>query len=192
VMHTFMEEPEGLKGITIQHVGASILPYGRYTLAKKALENNATHLLYIDSDMTFPKDTLVRLLRHDKDIVSINAMSRRPPHNLTAWLGPGQPVVTTPDSTGIEKAWRTGFAVVMVKAQVFETLNAPYFNYEFVPERDEFRGEDYFFFDAAQEAGFELYIDQDLSKQVNHMGGFAWNPLLKHAMVETEAGNGTQ
>ena len=184
VMHTFMAEPSGLKGLTIQHVGASILPHSRYTLAKKALENHATHLLYLDSDMIFPADTLSRLLAHDKDMVAINAMSRRPPFHTTAWIAPGHQAVTTLESTGLERAWRTGFAVVMLKAEVLAGMQPPYFGLEFVPERDEFRGEDYVFFDAAKAAGFELYIDHDLSKQVQHMGGFAYNPLLKQVAAQ--------
>jgi len=187
VLHTLAVADAGLRGLTIQHVGASILPHSRYTLVKQAQRHNSTHMLFIDSDMTFPADTLVRLLRHDKDIVSINALSRRPPHNVTAWIAPGRPVETMPDSTGLEKAWRTGFALVMVKAHVFDALSVPYFNYEFLPEKDEFRGEDYHFFDAAQAAGFELYVDQDLSKQVNHIGSFAYNPMLKHAQQYVRA-----
>jgi hypothetical protein len=149
VMHSFVADEIAIKGITIQHVGASILPHSRYTLVKQSQRHNATH-------------------------------------NTTAWVAPDVPVVTTPDSTGLEKAWRTGFAVVMVKAEVFAAMDAPYFGLEFVPEKDQFRGEDYVFFDRARAAGFELYVDHDLSKQVNHMGGFAYNPLLKHAAAEMQ------
>jgi hypothetical protein len=119
LMHTMLTDAIKLEGITIQHIGASILPYSRYTLVKQALHHNATHLLFIDSDMTFPPDTLVRLMRHDKEIVGINAMSRRPPYNLTAWARPGERIVTLTDSMGLEKIWRTGFAVVLIKAEVF-------------------------------------------------------------------------
>ena len=187
LMHTMMSEDVSIGGITVQNIGASILPHSRYMLVKHSQRHKATHLLYLDSDMTFPADTLIRLLRHDKDIVSINAMSRRPPYNLTAWVGPGQPVVTTRESTGLEKVWRTGFAVVLIKAKVFEALDAPYFDYDFLPEKDEFRGEDYHFFDSARAAGFEIYVDQDLSKQVNHLGVFAFNPLLKQAEIGTNS-----
>jgi hypothetical protein len=187
VLHTLAGSENPIRGITIQHVGASILPHSRYTLVKQSQRHSATHLLFLDSDMTFPGDTLVRLLQHDKDMVGINAMSRRPPHNTTAWIGPDVAAVTTPDSTGLEKAWRTGFAVVMVKAEVFAAMDAPYFDYQYIPEKDQFRGEDYVFFDRARAAGFELYIDHDLSKQVNHMGGFAFNPLLGHAAANMRA-----
>lgn len=181
LMHTMTSGETAMKGITVQHVGASILPHSRYTLVKQSMRHQATHLLFLDSDMTFPADTLTRLLRHDKDMVSINAMSRRPPYNLTAWRGPEQRIETTPESTGLEKAWRTGFAVVLIKASVFASLDPPYFELEYIPEKDQFRGEDYVFFDRARAAGFELYVDHDLSKQVNHMGSFAFNPLLKLA-----------
>jgi hypothetical protein len=181
LMHTMLSEKLSIKGITVQHVGASILPHSRYTLVKQSFRHNATHLLFLDSDMTFPPDTLVRLMRHDKDIVGINAMSRRPPYNTTAWIRPNERVVTLHESTGLEKAWRTGFAVVLIKASVFAKLDPPYFAIEYIPERDEFRGEDYVFFDRARAAGCELYIDHDLSKEVNHIGQFAFNPLLKQA-----------
>ena len=49
----------------------------------------------------------------------------------------------------------------------------------YLPESDEYRGEDYDFFNKAMAAGFELYVDQDLSKEVNHIGSFAFNPLMK-------------
>lgn len=177
-MHTLVSDNTNVLGMTVQHVGGSILPQSRYTLVKKSLEQKATHLLFIDSDMSFPADTLIRLLRHDVDMVGVNAMSRRPPYQTTAWLAPERRAVTTKDSSGIEKAWRTGFAVVLIRARVFETLAPPYFDNEYIPERDQFRGEDYVFFDRAHAAGFELYIDHDLSREVNHIGSFAFNPVL--------------
>lgn len=181
-MQTMVREDSGIGAVTIQHVGASILPHSRYTLVKKAMEHDVTHLLFLDSDMTFPADTMIRLLRHDVDMVGVNAMSRRPPYQSTAWLAPGKRAETFRDSTGLEKAWRTGFAVVMLKAKVFEALEPPYFEYGFLPDTDQFRGEDYIFFERAIAAGFELYIDHDLSKQVNHIGSFAFNPIMREFM----------
>ena len=186
IMHTFVNEEIALGGITIQHVGASILPHSRYMLVKQALRHNATHLLFLDSDMTFPADTLIRLLKHDLDMVGVNALSRRPPYNVTAWIAPERPAMTTQDASGLEKVWRTGLAVVLIKTRVFEALDPPYFNLEFIPEKDQFRGEDYVFFDSARKAGFELYVDHDLSKCVNHMGDFAYNPQLKHMAQEIQ------
>ena len=49
--------------------GTSILPFSRNILARKSMELNATHMLWIDSDMTFPADTILRMLAHDKKIV---------------------------------------------------------------------------------------------------------------------------
>jgi hypothetical protein len=188
VLETATRENSGIGGLTIQHIGSSILPQSRYSLVKKTFEAapNVTHLLFLDSDMTFPPDTVTRLVAHNVDMVGVNAMSRRPPYQSTAWRGIDERAVTTLESTGLERVWRTGFAVVLIKADVFKTLEPPYFDYEFIPEKDQFRGEDFVFFDRARAAGFELYIDHDLSKQVNHIGTFAFNPLL-HAAVEERA-----
>jgi hypothetical protein len=182
MMHTMTAGESEVAAITVQHIGASILPHSRYMLVKNSLRLNPTHLLFIDSDMMFPPDMLTCLLRHGVDMVGINAMSRRPPYNTTAWISHGNRAVTTAESTGLEKAWRTGFAVVLIRAAVFEAMAPPYFNYEFVPEQDEFRGEDYVFFDRAKAAGFDLYIDHDMSKRVDHVGSFPFNPIMsQHA-----------
>jgi hypothetical protein len=185
-LDTATRENSGIGGLTTQHVGSSILPHSRYTLVKRSFEAapNVTHLLFIDSDMTFPPDTAMRLVRHNVDMVGINAMSRRPPYETTAWVDMTTRAVTTMESTGLERVVRTGFAVVLIRAEVFKALAPPYFDYEFIPEKDQFRGEDFVFFDRARAAGFELYIDHDLSKQVNHLGSFAFNALLQASVQE--------
>ena len=188
LMHTMVQQDLILKGLTLQHVGSSLIPHSRYSLVKNSQRHEATHLLFIDSDMAFPVDTLVRLLRHDKDMVGINAMSRRPPYNLTAWKAPGVRMETTVESTGLERAWRSGLAVVLIKAHVFDKIELPYFAVPFLRDMDEYGGEDYYFFDKAHEAGFELWIDHDLSKEVDHMGMFPYNPMMKEKMGQSHDG----
>lgn len=184
ILHTMVQQDIILKGITLQHVGSSLIPHSRYALVKNSKKHDATHLLFLDSDMAFPPDTLIRLLRHDKDMVGINAMARRPPYNVTAWATETERMITTPDSFGIEKAWKTGLAVMMIKAEVFERLELPYFALPFIHELDEYCGEDYYFFDQARAAGFELYIDHDLSKEVDHIGMFPFNPMMKEVIEQ--------
>jgi len=182
--HTLTQNEVMLGGLGVKYVSSSLIPSSRYLLAKQALESGATHLLFLDSDMAFPPDTLVRLIRHDEDMVGVNYLGRRPPHAVTAWIDRTHPVVTTKESTGIVKAWRTGFGVVLIKAGVFENLQPPYFEIPFIPEKDEFLGEDYFFFDAAKKVGIDLYIDQELSLEVDHIGSCALN---LHAEDSTDA-----
>ena len=46
--------------LRVWNARGSILPKSRTTLAKQALEFGATHLLFVESDMVFPHQTLHR------------------------------------------------------------------------------------------------------------------------------------
>ena len=60
---------------------SSILPQSRDTLANMAINNGYTHILFIDSDMTFPPDALHRLFSRDVDIVTGLCFARKGDHN---------------------------------------------------------------------------------------------------------------
>jgi len=169
---------EGLN-VTFLQYGTSILPLSRQFLAVRALECKATHILWIDSDMEFPADLLLRLARRDEPIVAANCMARRPPYHLTARDEANKQVPTTRDSTGIEKVARVGFGVVWMSTDVLRKIERPWFDLEYLPDMGIFRGEDFVFCEKARAAGFDLYIDHDVSKEITHVGNFGYSPLLK-------------
>ena len=103
----------------------------RNAIFEQALEHNCTHVLLIDDDMTFPSDALIRMLAHDKDIVSGLYLGRAYPH---------QPIIFTElDETGhaffiymedelpellpIEAA---GFGFVLIKTNVIKKMERPW------------------------------------------------------------------
>lgn len=174
-------------GLQIQflHFGTSILPFSRQVLAAKAMEIGATHVLWIDSDMGFPEDTALRLLAHRLPIVAANCMARRPPFAMTARIG-DEEVFTTAESTGLQRVDRCGTGLVLVSTDVFKAIPLPWFYNAWLVEKSIPQGEDFFFCERAREAGFEIHIDHDLSKQVEHMSLFGLNPLMKQHMVVTE------
>jgi len=51
----------------------------RQELAQASLDAGATHILFIDADMRFPKDAIFRLLQRDEDIVAANYSTRKLP-----------------------------------------------------------------------------------------------------------------
>ena len=67
------------------------LPQQRMTLVKEAFQSGSTHILWIDSDMRFPKDALIRLLDRDLPIVGANYPMRRTPIIPTATNLKGMP-----------------------------------------------------------------------------------------------------
>lgn len=184
LMYSFGTQDPRLGNLAIYTYGSSILPFSRQMLAQMALDQGATHLLWIDSDMAFPRDLIHRFLGHTEPIVGINAMSRRPPHNNTAQSAPGVQIETRPESTGTEKVYRVGFGVAWIAAEVFKAIEPPWFEFEWSSELKCYRGEDYVFCERAAKAGFECVIDHDISKLVMHVGHFGYNPLLKTMMPQ--------
>ena len=83
VAHTMMVAKDELQLSFLQY-GLSILPMARQFLAVRAMEMEATHMLWIDSDMQFPPDLLLRMARHDQPLVAANCMARRAPYAITA------------------------------------------------------------------------------------------------------------
>ena len=56
----------------------------RQELLKEAIKNEADFVLWLDSDMRFPKDTFHRLWDHDVAMVGVNGMRRAFPTWPTA------------------------------------------------------------------------------------------------------------
>jgi hypothetical protein len=61
-------------------------------------------------------------------------------------------------------------------------MKPPRFDFKYLPDQGQWRGEDYHFFEHARELGHDFYVDHDLSKEVYHMGAFGYNPLMVEQM----------
>jgi hypothetical protein len=144
----------------------------RADLCLEAMREDCTHVLFIDSDMTFPQDMVGRLLAHDKDIVATNCARRRMPTGPTARGLDGQLVYTMPDSTGLEEVESIGMGVMLISRKVFESLSEPWFETPWRTDKRGYIGEDVFFCRKARAAGFKIYIDHDVSKEIGHIGTF--------------------
>jgi hypothetical protein len=164
----------------------SMLPLSRQLLCQVAIEAGWTHILMIDSDMEFPRDLAVRMVRHHLPVVAINCMARRHPYYVTARDANNLEVPTNADSTGIQKVSRVGTGIMMIHLDVLRDIALPWWEYQWVPERGIFRGEDYVFCEKVIAAGHEIYIDHDLSKQVNHVGTFQFSPLMRKGFLEVQ------
>jgi hypothetical protein len=169
---TALDPPQGMNRISLHNMRSSVLPGGRQRIAEEALKVDATHLLWIDSDMFFPARAAHELLKWKRPIVGINARQRRPPFRLTAQSAPGVALETNNESRGIEKCYRCGFGMLMVEARVFREIGSPYFGNPWLEEKNCFGGEDYFFCHKVQDKGFEVWIDHDLSKRVAHVATY--------------------
>jgi hypothetical protein len=127
------------------------------------------YLLWIDSDMDFPPDALVRLLGYKKDVVGAIYQRRSPPFDTVGQLDPSEKdkdLLTAP----LIKATKLGFGFILVKASVFDRIGFPWFKVTIGEKYGEGEGEDYHFCRRCKEEGIEIWADMRLSFEVGHEG----------------------
>jgi glycosyltransferase involved in cell wall biosynthesis len=152
---------------------SSIVAASRNRGAKEALGLIPDWVLFLDSDLSFPANALARLLAADKDIIGCNYVMRAPPHaSLACPKGSARQEVS-----GVAEVDRLPTGVLLIRAAVFDQMNAPWFAHP-LTEDGELLGEDYFFCDQARLCGFSIWMDTDLSLEIVHWGamGFRWSP----------------
>ncbi len=146
----------------------------RNAIVKVAQDQKATHILYIDSDMVFSSDSIVRLLAHNKDIVGVNYLMR-PAINTSGPISTvklinkkGVQVAGTsrdiPDKLFEVYACGTGF--MLIKTSVFNKFTRPYFKTR-EEEDGEFYTEDFEFCGRARLAGYDVWCDPTI--RVGHI-----------------------
>ncbi|MBX3502804.1 MAG: glycosyltransferase [Alphaproteobacteria bacterium] len=151
--------------IDIMNERSSNLARSRNNLVRRALERRADWALWFDSDMTFPPDTIDRLLSHNEPIVGATYRRRNDPKGSV--IGP-----MLPDQAGVPEDMTAmgylGMGCVLVSMRVFADVPEPWFNFDETPGRE--TGEDRWFFERAREAGYRVLCDDWLTTQVGHIG----------------------
>jgi hypothetical protein len=133
------------------------------------MEAGATHVLWLDSDMRFPKDALGRLLAHGEPIVGANYTTRRPPYLPTAETAEGY-LFGSPDLDGLVEVSHLGMGLLLVDTDVFRKIGEPYFALGYNRQDGSYVGEDFYFCKKARDHGYKVYVDQTLSREVRHIG----------------------
>lgn len=159
--------PDGLDWVGYEQQSSSNLPELRHKLAVNALrEHDASHILWIDSDMAFPPDALHRLLAHDLEIVGCTYPRRLGAPYSSATDLDGQPFKAS--STGLELAGVIGFGLLLTKISVFEgDYDMPLFAHH---DEHGYCTEDVTFCRKVRARGHEIWVDHDLSREVRHIG----------------------
>ena len=89
----------------------------------------------------------------------------------------------------MQETHQVGFGVMLVNTEVYRKVPLPWFSFEWLPEKQIYRGEDYFFCMKVRAAGYPIFIDHDVSKEVRHLGEFGYSPIFK-AMALHDAKTG--
>lgn len=177
----------------LSNARGSILANLRVDIVRSALEHKASHVLWLDSDQTYPKETLHRLIARDVDVVAANIATKRIPAQPTARRRPvgnepnsGMPVYTDPDSPPMEKVWRVGTGVMLVKTRVYEKTGLNVFGQPWREDWQKYQGEDWSMCEAIENAGFDIWVDHELSRQVGHLGEYEYTHDVVGEIVRQE------
>lgn len=152
----------------------SSAPNGRNRLVLAAQQSGAEWIFWVDDDMVFPPEALLRLLAHGKDMVGATYNRRAPPFDtMGKWAATD---FTKPGPVGIVPASMIPTGLLLTRTEIFSWIEAPWFYEEHLwDKRSEanpagVKTEDVVFCERAVAAGIQPYIDFDLTFEVGHIG----------------------
>ncbi|KKN70129.1 hypothetical protein LCGC14_0434540 [marine sediment metagenome] len=121
----------------------------------------ATHILFLDYDVIPRPNTLKRLLSHDKDIISgVYPIYKN--RKIVWCLSTEEPFAAMSINdipNNIFKAKTICNGMMLVKTEVFDKLEWPYWESKWKPGGYEILGADVHFCMKARDAGFDLWVD---------------------------------
>ncbi len=159
--------------LSVVNSKSSIIAQSRNFAVKGGLAAGADWLLFLDSDMVFPVDTLSRLLAHQVAIVGATYARKGWPITFIGTRLDG--ALISPADSGLISAARMPAGCLLIKASVFESLKPPYFRCAYDEESGTILGEDFWFSERVRELGFEVWCDMALSRQIEHIGAFRFH-----------------
>jgi hypothetical protein len=166
------------KYIDVSMVYSSNLVENRHVLVSRAFQFEATHMLFWDADIKVPADAIVRMVNHHLPIVAINYAKKEPEARPTAYIDTDEyvgPCFTQEHHKGLQAVSSCGFGLMLIEMSVLQAMKTPLFQFsQDGPEGIQTETEDVFFCRKAREAGFDIVIDHDLSKQCAHLGDFEY------------------
>lgn len=166
----------------VQNERGSILPQLRQGLVDKALKENATHLLMIDSDMTFPETLATDWMREDFPVIAANCPTKSVPCHPTARYFDGKTgaaVYSDLATQRYERVWRVGTGIMMLRRDALEALPRPCFTPYWHEEQDRYVYEDWKLCEHLEALDIPIRVDHQVSMEVGHIGDYEF----KHSHV---------
>lgn len=170
---------------------SSMLAESRHRLCAEALSWGATHMLCLDADHAFARETICRLWARNVEVVGCNYARRGSPTAPTA-----AKIVTSKEDEDhknlvytteakaaenlMEEVSHLGLGVCLIRMTLFDRLQEhaesqgkrsmmPLFMFEPRADGQGVYGEDVYFFRKVREAGVKVWLDHGLSWDVGHV-----------------------
>lgn len=163
-----LEIPEGYK-VTFQYFYGYLIDQTRNLMSDWG--KNFDYLFSVDSDITFPPDTLKKLLSHNKDIVTGVYKQRFINTTLELWKNNNridwEYLKNRKDLFEIDSC---GFGCVLIDSNVLRVMEYPHFVYKSAIDHKDTLSEDVYFCGKAKENKFKIYVDPTIV--CGHIGSF--------------------
>jgi hypothetical protein len=150
---------DGVK-VDVQFMEGSMIYVSRDRLAYRAIEGEYTHVLWLDSDMSFKPHIVDDLLWCGKDMVCGAFVSRKPPFSPCVYASIEDPAnMEKVKDFGKEPFRVDGCGMACVLTSV-ELLKAVFDRFDtcFMPT-EKIRGEDIAFCDRVKQLGYEIWCE---------------------------------
>lgn len=157
---------------------STVLLTQREQLATSAIELDSEYVLWLDSDMTFPATTAVRLLAHNEPVVAANYVRRSMPLKGVAYTSNGDwsSWLSFKKTDSLAEVERVGMGCFLIKTELFSKLSKPWFEFKWNPESNDYLGEDFTLCQKILDAGYKIKIDTALSHEIRHLGTYGFGP----------------
>lgn len=154
------------------------MPYdmARNTVCVETIRSGADFLFFLDSDVIPPRDAILRLMTHDKPVVSGIYCRRSPPVGVPVMMKNGQWINSFPPNTLIDVDV-VGAGCLLIRRDLLLTLppqrpGSHWFDWRvnqmgFLP-KEECMSEDYTFCLAVRRMGIPILVDTSI--QCKHIG----------------------
>lgn len=134
--------------------------------------------LWLDSDMRFPTGTAGALISHDKDIVGATYRRRSAPFEMLGKPASGSSGLARVGELYPADSLPTG--VLLVRRSVYDSIPKPTWRVEIIDGNND-KGEDILFCEEARKAGYEIWLDTELTKRVRHIAETELEAQLEEA-----------
>jgi len=199
--------------IHLSHIsGCSIITKARNSLINQFMESDCTEMIFIDSDIHFKHQDILRImaLGSDKDIVCGSYPRRADDKKFFTDIHYNEHGGIELTETGLLRVDRIGTGFMFIRRHVIEKLidDHPEWRYwvnvenkhhhaifDFQVKNGSYMGEDYLFCDRATEAGFKIYVDPDINlghygqtEFTGHFGKQVLDPMIQETMLKVANG----
>lgn len=156
-----------------------IVPSEGYTIAEnrnyiavQALNNKSDYLLMVDDDMTFPPETLNKLISNKKEICGVAYHPRSETGKIIKYLDETHAVAIKesddPKYKDVFECHATGTGIILIKCSIFYKIKRPWFQFEYHDTGMCKLGEDWYFCEKAKKYNIKTFADPTI--KVGHIG----------------------